>query len=56
MSVTTMAPEAPLVPMVNKRYPMVLLYLRGISEQLRRVFRYLDIAAYFKLKYILCNY
>ena len=44
---TTTAPEVPCVPVV-KKYPVVLLYVRGISEQLRRVFRSFDIPAYFK--------
>ena len=45
---TIMTPGAPLVPVVKKKYPVVLLYVRGISEQLRRVFRSFDIPAYFK--------
>ena len=39
--------------MSKKKYLMVLPYVRGISEQLRRVFRSLDISAYFKLTNIL---
>ena len=44
---TTMAPEGPHGPVAKKKYPVVLLYVRGISEQLR-VFRSFDILAYFK--------
>ena len=46
---TTMVPEGPLVPVVKQNYPVVLPYARGISEQLRSVFRSFDISAYFKL-------
>ena len=45
---TTTMPEAPLVPVVKKKYPVVLLYVRGISEQSRRVFRSFGIPAYVK--------
>ena len=34
--------------MTKKKYPVVLPYVRGISEQLRRVFRSFNIPAYFK--------
>ena len=42
-----MEPELPRVPVV-KKYPVVLLYVSGIPEQLRRVFRAFDIPVYFK--------
>ena len=45
---TTMALEVPCGLVVEK-YPVVLPYVRGILEQLRRVFRSCDIPAYFKL-------
>ena len=48
MSATTMAPETLLVPVAKKKYPVVLKYVRGIAEQLWRVFRSFDIPAYFK--------
>ena len=46
---TTMTPVVPLVhvPVVKKKYPVVLSYVGGILEQLRRVFRSFDIPAYF---------
>ena len=46
---TTMALEVPCVLVVKKKYPVVLPYIRAISDQLRRVFRSFDIPAYFKL-------
>ena len=49
MPATTTIPEAPLVPVVKKKYPMVLPYVTRILEQLRRVFRSFDIPAYFKV-------
>ena len=33
--------------MTKKKYPVVLPYIRGISEQLRTVFRSFNIPAYF---------
>ena len=45
---TTKALAGPQVP-VTKKYPVVLPYVRGISEQLKRVFRSFDILAYFKM-------
>ena len=49
MPATTIAPEGPQVPRGKKKYPVVLPYVRGISEKLRRVFRSFHIPAYFKL-------
>ena len=46
---TTMALEGPCAPMAKKKYPVVLPYVKGVSKQLRRVFRSFDIPAYFKL-------
>ena len=48
MPATTTVPEAPPVPVVKKKYPVVLPYARGILDQLSRVFISLDIPAYFK--------
>ena len=45
---TTKSPVSPRVPVTKKKYPVVLPYVRGISEQLRRVFRSFDISAYLK--------
>ena len=44
---TSKAPEGPWVPVAKKKYmyPVLLLYFRGISEQLRRVLRSFDIPA-----------
>ena len=38
-----------VLPGAMKKYPVVLPYVRWISEQLRRVFRSLDIPVYLKL-------
>ena len=38
----------PRVPVTMKKYSVVLPYVRGISEQLRRVFRSFDMLEYFK--------
>ena len=46
---TTKAPEVPWLRVAKKKYPVVFPYVRGISEQLRKVFRSFDIPAYFKL-------
>ena len=47
---TTMAPEGPCAPVAQKKYLVVLPYVREVSEQLRRIFvRSFDIPAYFKL-------
>ena len=43
MPATTTPPESPLVPVAKKKYPVVVLYVRGISDQLFRVFRSSDI-------------
>ena len=48
MPATTKSTVGPWVPETKKKYPVVLPYVRGISEQLRRVFRAFDIPAYFK--------
>ena len=40
---TTMAPEGPWIPRAKTKYPVVLPYLRGILEQVRRDFRSLHI-------------
>ena len=48
MPATTKAPEGPWVPVTKKKYPVVLLYVRGILEQLRGVFRSFNVLAYFK--------
>ena len=48
MPATTMAPEGPCAPVAKKKYPVVLPYVREVSEQLRSVFRSFDISAYFK--------
>ena len=48
MLATTMTPEVPCVLVVKKKYPVLLPYVRGISGQLRKVFRSFDIPAYFK--------
>ena len=45
---TTTAPGGPCAPGVKKKYPVALQYVRGVSEQLGRVFRSFDIPAYFK--------
>ena len=45
----TKAPEGPQVPVTKKKYAVVLLFVRIISEQyLMRVFRSFNISAYFK--------
>ena len=44
----TMAPEGPCVPVATKQYPVVWLYVKEVSEQLKTVFRSFDIPAYFK--------
>ena len=45
---TSKAFEGPRVPVTKTNYPVVLQYVSGISEQLRRVFKSFDILAYFK--------
>ena len=45
---TTKAHKGPWVPLTKKKYPVMLPYVRVISEQLRRVFRSCNIPAYFK--------
>ena len=47
VAVTTMAPDDPPAPEV-KKYTVVQPYVKGVSEQLRRVFQSYDITAYFK--------
>ena len=42
---TTMAPASLHVPVAKKKYPVVLPYVRGISEYLKRVFRSFKILA-----------
>ena len=47
--VITKAPDTPLTPEVKKRnYLVVLHHVKGVSEQLRRIFKSYDIHAYFK--------
>ena len=45
----TMSPVGQQVPVTRKKYPVVLPYIIGISEQLRRVFRSFNIPPYFML-------
>ena len=45
---TTTALEGPCAPVAKKTYPVVLLYVKRVLEQLRRVFRSLDIPTYFQ--------
>ena len=46
---TTNAPDAQLTLEVKKRkYPVVLPHVKGVSEQLRRVFKSYNIPTYFK--------
>ena len=45
---TAKSPEGPRVPVTKKKYPVVLPYVRGVLEQLRRVLRPFNIPAYFK--------
>ena len=52
----TKAPEGPRVPVAKKKYPVVLLYFRWLSEQLRRVFRSFNIPAYFNRPTLSGNY
>ena len=42
---TTKSPEGPRVPVTKKKYPVVVPYVRGVLEQLRRVFRSFNISA-----------
>ena len=45
----TMALEGACTPPVSKRkYPVALPYIKGVLEQMRRVFRSFDIPTYFK--------
>ena len=44
----TKPPKGPHIPVTKKKYPVVLPYVRGVSEQLRRVPRSFNITAYFK--------
>ena len=52
--VATKAPADPLTPQVKKRkHPVVLPYIKGVSEQLRIVFRSYEIHTCFKRSYTL---
>ena len=44
-----MAPEVPLESVFKKKYPVVLLFVREISEQLRRVLRSFAIPTHLKV-------
>ena len=44
-----MAPEAHLVTVLKIKYPVILLYIQRVMEQLRKVFRSFGISANFKL-------
>ena len=46
---TTTAFESPCAPVVKGKCPVVLPYIKSISEQLRRVFRSFDGPTYLKL-------
>ena len=46
---TTIALEGPCTPVSKMKYPVVLPYIKGVWEQLRRVFRSFDVPTYFKL-------
>ena len=48
--------EGPRVPAAKKKYPVVLPYVRAMSEQLRRVFRSFHILAYLKPAKLSSNY
>ena len=45
---TTRVPEGPQVPGAKQKFLVMLPYVRGISEQLRSIFRSFNTPAYFK--------
>ena len=49
VSPTTMALAGPCAQAIKRKYPVVLPYVKGVTKQLRRVFRSFDVPTYFKL-------